>query len=396
MKHFLLFFIVCLSFFSTLTMAATFEDIEMLYSHDLTVSHRWGFVKGHLAIHPTFQLQGRNQSGRQDLIYAVVRDRLGRAKIATTLGAETFFAKFKSLVEGASPPRVLPARAIRQFLQPRLFTHFRAVEQKGTRLFRLEGTVVFLMYQSSDAGLHWKPEIYWHQTINTRDLSEADIPEKLVVMTRRLVDDFIPRFRQWQGTEPRTEPPHPATSLSITSHHRSLPHWEEEPESQSSISNVANATAPVPIFAERRHALQVGASVGTPAVGNLHLGVWGWGSLPIAAHLSGMYFSPSIRGAQFETGWIFDRQGSYQQSLNLALALFNESRDEESTRFDGAGRGTTQVVHVHETKPFLGATYTAQWGPIRWQAGPSFRIGPGNDQSFRFLIQAGFVPLIPF
>lgn len=392
-----------ISFFTSIiapvAFGASIDDLKMLYSNDFNFSKRPPSHRNSVTVHSSFQMRGRSRADREDLIYAVVRDRLVRNSIRVVPGSDAYFKSFKNSVDaynaGTRPNVKIGAK---QLLQPRLFAHFAALEQTSPKLFRLEGYIAFLGYTFEDGNTQMgTPELVWHQSVNIRDLSEGEVHEKMVVILRRVMDDFVTTYRTWRDQERSMSWGSGGGVITATYHRRSLPNLNEEIEDLPTVprpqvkESVTTMSPPV----QNRY-LQLGASVGTPAKGNLHAGIWGMGRLPAVFHLSGMYYSPESRGGQLDAGWIFDREGSYQQSVSASLAFFNETREEKNRYTNNRSSGTTQVVHIREFKPFVGLTYVAQWGPVRLQAGPSLRVGPGNDQSFRFLIQAGFVPLIPF
>lgn len=398
MKALILFFL----FVSTLARAFTLDDVKMVISQDFRFNKSPSEHRRSIEIHTSFRMRGKEIDERSDLMFAVLRDKLSRRGIPTSAGSDQVFKRYRSRIDASGPgSRKVEAADLKMLSQPRLFALFRAVPQKDPKRYKLVGALWLVgLSENQHDFTDSSAKLVWSTTTHVRDLSEIEIYEKLVYSLRSGADDLAKFFKPWKEGESHL--PSQAGKIQITSRYsdRDLPSLNADDEEplvivQTSAPVTSNVSESAP--ATRTRFLQVGASVGTPAVGNVHLGLWGMGAnVPLTFHVSGIYLSPESRGFQFELGYIFDREGSYQQALGPTLDLFNESRDEKTTTFDNAGRGTTQVVHIHEGKPFLGGAYTVQWGPVRLQAGAALRIGQGNESPFRFLIQAGFVPLIPF
>ena len=162
------------------------------------------------------------------------------------------------------------------------------------------------------------------------------------------------------------------------------------------ISETENPAAAAP------RKFQVGASVGTPAIANLHLGIWGLGSFPLVTSLSGMIYSSQTRGLQYELGFAFHRNasgrnGALEQAINLSFALLNEHRELSEDKFDAVGNLLrTENTAVDQLKFYLGPSYTLQWNGFRVQGGIVFRPGDGVDPATRLLFQLGYCPTFSF
>lgn len=82
---------------------------------------------------------------------------------------------------------------------------------------------------------------------------------------------------------------------------------------------------------------EIGASLGTPAVGNVHLGLWGPEGFPLLLRASGMYYSKRTNGAQFELGIVTNR-GEDFLAYGALLAMTSRIAD-KAWRGAGAGFG---------------------------------------------------------
>lgn len=147
----------------------------------------------------------------------------------------------------------------------------------------------------------------------------------------------------------------------------------------------------------RRNRFTVGVVVGTPALGNLHLGFWGSQRLPLIASVSGMYYAPNLRGLQAEVGWAFDNSGNFKQALSIAAIGFNGTRKNARDERDIYGRIIkTTIDTVNEFHPYLGPTYIFDWNDFRLQGGVATRLDASREPQLRFLIQIGYTPRIRF
>jgi hypothetical protein len=146
----------------------------------------------------------------------------------------------------------------------------------------------------------------------------------------------------------------------------------------------------------RNHFL-IGATLGTPAIGNLYVGFWGSRDFPLVTGISGMYYGDSQRGIQVDLGWAFDNTGEFRQVVGMGFAFLNETSSNSSNETNELGVPTsTTTVTTNDLKPFLGPTYTAEWNNIRLQAGVTYRLDPSSQSTFRFLVQLGYVLPVGF
>ena len=139
-------------------------------------------------------------------------------------------------------------------------------------------------------------------------------------------------------------------------------------------------------------ALQFGATVGTPAIGNLYLGVTNIGGLPIGASISGMYWTMQSAGLQAEVNYLLSRNGRFKHQIGIAAVGFDEVTTTPTPDSDAA----TLTTYSYDMKYYVGPTYGVTWHDFRVEVGGGVGITPGCRSTFRGFFQVGYTPSIRF
>ena len=102
---------------------------------------------------------------------------------------------------------------------------------------------------------------------------------------------------------------------------------------------------------------EIGATLGTPALGNIVLGYWSDDQFPWLVRASGMDYG-STRGIQGDLGWAFDRDGKFKQFLVVSIG--SERIDESNNNneiLSGTGIGPTYGFNLYGFSLQLGVLF---------------------------------------
>ncbi|MBI4405332.1 MAG: hypothetical protein HY537_14305 [Deltaproteobacteria bacterium] len=289
------------------------------------------------------------------LIEKLVRTELGHSHI----GTQTFDGYFGM---------AFSARRLshQQLLQPKLILDIESLREDSG--YTTSYSITFMNYQESSPG-HFKAKDVWVKEQTIKGLSARDIEDSLAQYIQNALQEFCRTY-----TVPKNEKNAPVNP----------PSRKSESGSYRLSWNDPNGTRP---------ALQLGASVGTPAVGNFHLGLTNIGSLPIAVGLSGMYWGIERRGIQGEVGYFFARRTALKQTIALTLAAFNETTQTEAPNGNVMG---TLVTTTNALKLYTGPAYVLSWKHIRCELGAGIRTTSDAASSVKAFFQIGYVPWIHF
>jgi hypothetical protein len=136
--------------------------------------------------------------------------------------------------------------------------------------------------------------------------------------------------------------------------------------------------------------IEVGATVGTPALLNLNLGYWNDSGFPWIARASGMYYG-DLRGLQLEFGWSLSRSKAFGQFLSLAVVLEHHKMHLFPLANDSL------VVNTNG----FGAMYGLNWRGLSAQAGliitdyqHLFTGGIPDEAPIEITLQVGYTALM--
>ncbi|MBI4403134.1 MAG: hypothetical protein HY537_03195 [Deltaproteobacteria bacterium] len=351
-----------LSFAAIAAPPATLHDI--VSSYELHALH-----KNLLCLQPLVILADRQSptefSGQDALWAAIIKEKLTRSEISSRIGRSDLFSDFDHL------------RA-EEVLAPKLIIVIR-IERKQERYF-LQSRLVFLRYLPKADEPGWLiPTSEWTKELVLADLLTNELTERMAQFVRKEIESFILFFRNLRAKE---------GTKSCNAHRierAELGFRKVQLPEKSTLQEHPSLPDP----------FQVGVAVGTPAIGNIHLGLWAGGKVPVAGNLSGMVWNARYRGFQADVGWAFKRGSGWRHAAGLGVAGFNDTRESIQPVLDGTGNVIAQEkTTVDSIKFFIGPVYTLVWKSIRLQGGVSYRMGEGAGSNVRWLFQIGFSPFL--
>ncbi|MBI4404408.1 MAG: hypothetical protein HY537_09620 [Deltaproteobacteria bacterium] len=290
----------------------------------------------------------------RDLIEKLTRAELAQSHISAQVFEGNFAAGFSA----------------RRLSKPQLLQHKLIVEIESLREqtgYTTTYSITFINYQEISSG-HFKAKDVWAKEQTVKGLSAKDIEDSLAQYVQNALQEFCHIHAQALTQKSLPKPP-PRTSVG--GDYRLS--W-----------NDPNGSKP---------ALQIGASVGTPAVGNFHLGLVNIATVPISVGLSGMYWGIEKRGIQGEVGYLFARRTALKQTIALTLAAFNETTQTEAPNGNVMG---TLVTTTNALKLYTGPTYVLSWKNIRCELGAGIRTTSDAASSVKAFFQIGYVPWFHF
>lgn len=246
---------------------------------ELFLSHRYQFIRAPIltqnamAVHTSFDSAHWQRSNTEDLIYAVIRDRLSREQVPTVRGSSSFLPQFQAQIGiPTATSRQLPLLSSLEIFQPRLIAHFEIKTQDHADRYELK-SFFSVIYFVDRARLSWEPVLLSLIEDHTRDVPSAEIHKNLVLMTRRSLErasSILKRFSEHH------QPAAPSTRPRLENQ-QVLFHTIFDRGADSRFEECLQ-----PIAAGFPSRWSLGVSVGTPANGNVLLGLWGLGKAPLA------------------------------------------------------------------------------------------------------------------
>jgi hypothetical protein len=119
--------------------------------------------------------------------------------------------------------------------------------------------------------------------------------------------------------------------------------------------------------------MELGASLGTPAGLNLHLGYWGSSHAPFLFRIAGMYWGQfaGLAGAELDLGFVIGADRAFKQELSSVF-----------------------LAVTHRNRTFAGAGLMYGFNVCGFMLRAGVAGGFGDFGPLQLLAQIGFVPLI--
>lgn len=239
-------------------------------------------------------------------------------------------------------------------------------------------TVTLVEYRRETVSTPFRPQRSWYKQQSNTAGTRHELSDALVRSIQSAIHDAVPILKK-VTKKPEVQLPREDRITGTKGSH-------------SAVSYSTRWVDPDP----RRGKLFVGASIGTPALVNLHFGYWGTRSLPLIASISGMYLNNQNRGFQADIGWALDNEGNFKHGFGFNMAWLPTTKVSQSQKTDVIGRVYSIETTVETNlSPHLGAGYFFDLNWFRLQIGaavPAFN--PGS--SLRILFQVGFIPPVSF
>lgn len=356
---------LALCFVSAFAAANSPAITQKISLHTLEFQKAPSAVKGRAKLALVIELKTDGPSPlKPALVAAIGTDKLSRGGVPSHWD-KNFLVDFEAGADASKLERRLVKMELRNLTAPHLLLAVQIELNRETQRYEMSAELAAHQFQSRKGEpLTFQSVVLWSSQLSAGDsLERADLEPRLAQWLRRELGNFSSRYAKL-NFEPAFESPAPVQA-------RYTP-----PQPRAGTLGV------------RLFEYQLGFSFGTPAVGNLHAGLWGSEPLPFAFQVSGMFWGREQRALQTELLWLHDAKGAFQQGVGAALVLFNEHVNERVETSPGVFQNTT----IDRLKPYLGPVYVVNWKNFRAELGVSFRLGSGQDTAVRPLFQIGYTP----
>jgi len=300
---------------------------------------------------------------------ALIRERLKRANLPADMNNREIEKALPSGARAEDPnwdtlliPKLIVETSIRESESP---GYSDVVSHLSYIIYVIDGSTI-------------RPRLEFDRLMHLQNVKLEDIRERVAIFLRTEVTALAPKINLEKKAK-RDAVPYKG-SLA----------WSPIPPEPSQLERLESPTR------ESSHtALELGISIGTPAWVQPNAGVWGILDQPIAAGISGMYWGPGTRGFTAHAGWIFDREGEFEQSAGLALTFLNEATRSSRPNLDAAGQLiSTELTTSHRLIPYVGPEYAIRWHSFKFSAGIGVRLGESGGNSVMPVVQFGWLPLL--
>ncbi|MBI4403070.1 MAG: hypothetical protein HY537_02855, partial [Deltaproteobacteria bacterium] len=338
--------------------AVAFAESTDLFEHDIKVHGPIEPLLTQGTIQVIVDLKGGDRIDgfdRNFLSQTVVKD-LERSGIQAAIFQGNYRAAFNA-----------KTLSLEEILSPKVWLDVSVRKSPSDYGHTIQSNVSYIRYEASSSKQLYRPTM-WNRPQLATSVAERDVP--------KLLSQFIDREIK------------ELSKIAIS--RKTIARSKLPPTARGGYSyrwNDPNANKP---------ALHIGATMGTPALGNLHLGLTNLARVPISISVSGMYWTIEKRGIQAELSYLIAQEGRLKHAAGLALVGVNETTVTDIPINPNGRSLGTDIFTENAIKFYLGPVYTLDWRDLRFELGAGTRVSSGAASAVRVFFQIGYTPRFSF